>query len=282
MNEKKQIYIVKANGDKELFDEKKLEASMKRAGADFKIITEIIRVIKSELKDGMTTAEIYRQAFRLLNVGAATPAIKYSLRKAVMELGPQGFAFEDFVGAIFKALGFKVRLRQTIGGLCVQHEVDILAENEEKFLIGEIKFHNRQGIKSDLKVVLYVKERFDDISKGEFYGNINKSLKIEKWLITNTKFTTNGIQYAECHPDLHLMSWNYPKRGNLQELITESGLYPLTTLKTLSSKDKQIFLKNNIVLCRDILKGGERLFNLLGISLDKLEGTIKEINKLLN
>ena len=95
-------------------------------------------------------------------------------------------------------------------------------------------------------------------------------------------FTTNGIQYAECHPDLHLMSWNYPKRGNLQELITESGLYPLTTLKTLSSKDKQIFLKNNIVLCRDILKGGERLFNLLGISLDKLEGTIKEINKLLN
>ncbi len=38
----KEIYIVKANGDRELFDPLKLETSLKKAGADPKTISTIV------------------------------------------------------------------------------------------------------------------------------------------------------------------------------------------------------------------------------------------------
>ena len=277
----KEIYIVKANGEKELFDSLKLENSLRRAGANQKTISRIVAKIQSNLKDGMKTSEIYIEAFRLLNEYDIVQASKFSLKKAVMNLGPQGFIFEDFIGAIFKKLGYKVLLRRKIRGLCVSHEVDIIAENDEKFVLGEIKFHNRQGIKSDIKVILYMKERFDDIAKGEFYRNIDKNLKIENWLITNTKFSSQAVKYAECNPDLNLMSWDYPPENNLHELIGETGLFPITVLKSLSSNDKKKFLSENILLCRDLLDGGELLLDRIGISAEKTEGILAEIKELL-
>ncbi|MCK4918696.1 MAG: hypothetical protein KAS02_02845 [Candidatus Pacebacteria bacterium] len=278
----KEIYIIKANGDKELFDPSKLEDSLRRAGADKQAISQIVTEIKlSFTKDVITASEIYRDAFRLLGKSDIVSASKYSLRRAVMNLGPQGFTFEDFMGAIFKKLGYKVLLRKNIKGLCVSHEMDLIAQNDEKFIMSEIKFHNKQGIKSDIKVVLYIKERFDDIAKGEFYRNIDKNLKIENWLITNTKFTTQAITYAECNPDLNLMSWNYPTEINLQKLIEEAKLFPLTILKSLSSNDKKKFLSKNVVLCRDLLEGGDILFDRVGISAEKAKGVLFEINELL-
>jgi hypothetical protein len=172
-------------------------------------------------------------------------------------------------------------LRQTIKGLCVSHEIDVIAQNDKDFLMAEVKFHNRKGMKSDLKVVLYVKERFDDIAKSEFWQNINKDLEKGFWLITNTKFTTKAIQYAECSPGLRLMGWNYPEGASLNEFIDNAKLYPLTCLESLSKHDKKLFLKKNIVLCRELQQGGERLFNLVGITTEKREVVLKEIENLL-
>lgn len=281
MNKDSGIYIIKANGEKELFDIRKLENSLRKAGASARARMAITNKIFDELKDGMSTVEIYRYAFRLLDRFERVPATKYSLRHAVMELGPTGFPFEDFIGAVFRALDFNVRLRQMIKGLCVSHEIDIIAQSEKKIIIGEIKFHNKQGIKSDLKATLYIKEKFDDIEKGEFYQNIAKNLKKEKWLITNTKFTTKATEYGRCCSDLLLVSWNYPENGNLYQLIEATGLYPLTCLKTLSRNDKKLFLDKKIVLCRELLQGGERLFNLVEISAQKTEDVLREINNLL-
>ena len=277
----KQIYIIKANGEKELFDNSKLKNSLRKAGAGAPVVAAIVNKIENELKDGMETIEIYRRAFDLLDKFEGGTATQYSLRRAVMELGPTGFPFENFIGAIFRARGFNTILRQTIKGLCVSYEIDLMAQNDEKFILGEVKFHNRRGIKSDLKVVLYVKERFDDIEKGEFYRNIDRNLKKEKWLITNTKFTAKAINYVQCCAGLILVSWNYPENGNLYQLIEDAGLYPLTCLRTLSHNDKKLFLNRNIVLCRELLQGGERLFNLAGISAEKRENALEEISNLI-
>lgn len=277
----KEFYIIKANGEKEIFAPSKLENSLKRSGADKKSIDKVLTKITNKLKDGMKTSDIYVDAFNILKSEDKTKASKFSLKKAVAGLGPQGFVFEDFIGAIFRKLGYKILLRQHIQGLCVSHEVDLIAQNEEKFIMSEIKFHNRQGIKSDLKVILYVKERFDDIAKGEFYRNIDKGLKIENWLITNTKFTSQTILYAECNPDINLMSWNYPSNFNLYQLIEKSGLYPITVLVTLSGNDKKRFLESGILFCKDLLKGGLLIFDHNNISKEKAEGVLREINKLL-
>ena len=42
-------------------------------------------------------------------------------------------------------------------GHCVEHEVDVMAWNENKLIIAEAKFHNAIGLKSDLKVALMLK-----------------------------------------------------------------------------------------------------------------------------
>lgn len=282
MKKDKPVYIIKASGERELFVSGKLRSSLKKAGASSEAVEEIINVVQTKLVNETTTAEIYREAFRLLKeIEEEIVPIKYSMRKAIMELGPDGFSFEDFIGAIFRAIGYKVQLRQTIRGLCVSHEIDIIAKNDKEILIGEIKFHNKRGAKSDLKVILYVKERFDDLMRGEFWRNIQKDLRRELWLITNTKFTTKAIQYAECYPGLKLMGWNYPEGGSLHEFIEEYKLYPLTCLESLNNYEKKLLLKDKIVLCQELKQGGERLFSLAGIPLEKKEIVLKEVENLL-
>src|SRR3989344_5997204 len=164
----KPTYVFKANGTKELFDVKKLEESLLHSGASPKVTGDVIAHVSSELQDGMTTREIYQHAFEILHKEEKPVAMKYSVRHAIMELGPIGFPFEDFVAEIFRAKGFEAITGQVVKGFCTEHEVDVVAWNDKKLIMVEAKFHNEMGTKSDLKVVLYIKARFDDLRKMKF------------------------------------------------------------------------------------------------------------------
>src|SRR3989344_2287489 len=232
----KQIFITKANGEQEIFNAQKLRDSLNRARANSAIIEKIITHIESEIKEGMSTKEIYRHAFELLEREERPAASRYSLKRAVMELGPTGFAFEKFVAEIFRAKGFETETDVEMLGECVSHEVDVVAWNENKLIIVEAKYHNQIGLKSDLKVVLYIKARFDDLSNTVF--NYGKERKIDEgWLVTNTKFSTQAIHYAECKK-MKLVGWNYPDKGSLQDLIIDTGLHPITSLTSISQNEK--------------------------------------------
>lgn len=50
-----------------------------------------------------------------------------------------------------------------------------------------------------------------------------------------------------------MVGWNYPKKGNLQDIIEELHLHPSTCLTTLSGTHKRGLLTNGVVLCKDIL-----------------------------
>src|SRR3989344_4295584 len=89
----------------------------------------------------MTTKEIYTHAFEILHREEKPVALKYSLRHAIMELGPSGFPFEDFVAEIFRAKGFEAKTGQVVKGFCVEHEIDVVAWNEEKLIMVEAKLH---------------------------------------------------------------------------------------------------------------------------------------------
>lgn len=215
-----QITILKANGERELFDPEKLRASLARSGATERAVEDVLSHILSELRDHMTTGEIYKHAFAVLQKISWPVARSYSLRRAVMDLGPSGFPFEDFVAEILRAKGFQCETRQTVLGGCVSHEVDVIAFNEKKLIMVEAKFHNELGTKSDLKVVLYVKARFDDLRENVFnYGGFDRPLT-DGWLITNTKFSSTAIHYGLCK-NLTMIGWNYPEQGNLQDMIEE-------------------------------------------------------------
>ncbi|MGB3921944.1 MAG: ATP cone domain-containing protein [Minisyncoccia bacterium] len=263
----KQIIILKANGEREAFDPEKLRASLLNAGASDEIVTSVLSHVMPELHDGMTTSQIYQHAFSLLANTSKPIARSYSLRRAIMDLGPSGFPFEDFIAEILKAKGFECKTRQTVLGGCVPHEVDVVAYNAKKLIMVEAKFHNELGTKSDLKVVLYIKARFDDLKDNVYnYGGTNRKIT-DSWLVTNTKFSSTAVHYGVC-TNLTMIGWNYPEKGNLQDMVEAEGLHPITCLTSLSPSDKKTLLEARVVLCSEIKKNPDLLKNFLGKDFD--------------
>lgn len=272
------ILIVKSTGEQEAFNPAKLASSLLKAGAGESQANQILTHMQNELVDGMTTNEIYRHAFELLRADAKPVAARYSMKRAISELGPNGFPFEKFIAEIFKAHGYQAVTDQIVEGDCVEHEIDVVAWKGDELVMVEAKFHNEYGLKSDLKVALYVKARYDDLKDKTFeYGG--KRRKITQFqLFTNTKFTDHAVRYAECK-GLSLVGWNHPRKGNLEDLVQETGLHPLTSLTTLSQTEKRTLLDAGLVLCKDVASRRETLGDF-GIDKPKQKAVLEEIEHL--
>jgi Holliday junction resolvase len=268
------ITITKASGVRVPFSPHKLEHSLKRAGASDTIIQAIVQKISSSLFEGITTKEIYRIAFNLLKSKAAVTAAKYKLKQAIMELGPSGFPFERYFAEILKYQGFNTKVGEIVKGHCVNHEIDVIAEKDEKHFMIECKFHHQSGYACDVKIPLYIQSRFKDVEHSwiKLPGHNHKFH--QGWVVTNTKFTTDAIQYGSCI-GLHLVGWDFPKKDSLREQIDKSGLYPVTCLTTLTGEEKSKLLALNVVLCKEI--GANRALLLkIGITPGRAEHILKE------
>ncbi len=242
------VLITKADGERELFKPEKLEQSLEHAGASSTMRAQIVSHVMRELHDSMMTEEIYRHAFELLRQGESTPvAARYSMKRAVFALGPSGFPFELFFAEVLRAHGWSTRTDIMLQGRCAAHEVDVLAEKQGKRVGIEAKFHNDPGGKTDIKDALYVHARYQDLSRAPDLA----SKVDEGWLVTNTHFTRNAINFGRC-ANLTMVAWDYPKGGGLQHLIEEGKVHPLTALTTLSESEKRRMLDKKVVLCKSI------------------------------
>jgi hypothetical protein len=275
LEESSNVSIVKTSGEREEFSEYKLRKSLKKAKASSRIMDEIVELIKSQLCEGMTTKEIYEKAFEMLRAKEGGHAARYKLKNAIMELGPTGYPFEKFVAELLERKGYKTEVGVFVEGFCVTHEVDVLAKQNSRNIYIECKYHNRPGIKSDVKITLYVQARYEDILKKIADKNEEEH---EIWLVTNTTPTQDAIQYAECM-NLKTIAWSYPDKDNLQNMIEESGLHPITCLSTLSSKQKQRLLEEGIVICSDLLKN-KSVLKRIGVTEEYLPIVMDEVSKL--
>ena len=273
------VFIVKETGEREQFVPAKLRDSLLRAKASESVADRIVDHIKTELKDGMSTKYIYKHAFDMLERESKPAAVRYSMRKAILDLGPTGFPFENFVSQIFIAKGYEVKTDVIVTGECVEHEVDVVAWNENKLIFVEAKFHNEDNLKSDLKVVLYIKARFDDLSSMTFKFGDEKPRKLTQgWLVTNTKFSTQAISYAMCK-NIPLVGWNYPVKGNLQDLIEDAGLHPITCLSTISGLEKRSLISLGVILCKQALENPD-IVQQSGIHKEKIKAMMEEIREI--
>jgi len=254
MNEKKltdPILITKASGEQVPFAPEKLKHSLRRSGANQEVIKKIEAKIQHLLYPGISTKEIYRMAFSLLKKSSRHTAAKYKLKKAIMELGPSGFPFEKYVSEILKYEGYKVLVGQIVQGHCVQHEVDVIAQKDEKHFMIECKFHGDQGRKCDVKIPLYIQSRFLDVEKT-WQQHLQHTNKFHQgWVVTNTRFTADALRFGTC-AGLYLLSWNFPSKNSLKERIDSSGLHPLTSLTTLTKGEKKALLERGFVLCKEL------------------------------
>lgn len=258
---KSQILITKASGDQVVFDPGKLRRSLRRAGAGRERSDAIVRAISKDLQEGSTTKQIYHLAHKMLRKEAKFTAARYSLKQALLELGPSGFPFEQFVAKLLEAQGLRVQTGLLREGKCVTHEVDILAADNQRVLLAECKFHNRQSLVCDVKVPLYIHSRFNDLLAGYFNAPEWKSFTLESWIFTNTRFTDDALAYGRC-AGLHLISWDTPFDFGLRDWVDRTGLHPLTCLTTLTHREKNALLEHQIVLARDLVAQPELLSRL--------------------
>lgn len=254
--------VTKTNSEKEPFEQNKLLRSLENCGATPEASEEVLKTLSQKLSGNIHSTEIFQHAYEILRHFNPSVAARYNLKQSVLLLGPTGFPFEDFISEIFKAEEYQVQVGIIVSGLCVSHEVDIVATKGNKRIICECKFHNQPMFKSDIKVALYVHARFNDIRNRAQADPANKHMEYEPWIITNTEFTQDAIIYCQCN-NINALSWNYPKGEGLLSLIEAYKLYPITCLSTLNFSQKQFCINKGAILCKNLLHRNDILSHLI-------------------
>lgn len=244
------IEVTKASGEKEEYSREKFCLSLERSGASKDVVDKLCKKVEEKLHPGIKTEELYREAHRYLLKADLPAGARYSLKAAIMELGPAGFLFEQYLAAILRQYGYDTRTDQILQGACVSHEIDIIAQQGNAHFFVEAKYHNVRGVKTDVTVVMYSFARFLDIKETEEKKE-NVPFSHQAWIITNTKFTTKAISYGACK-GLKMTGWHYPAKESLESLIEEKMLYPVTVIPSLDRFGREQFAKAGVMFAKDV------------------------------
>jgi Holliday junction resolvase len=174
-------------------------------------------------------------------------------------LGPTGYPFERFIARVLDADGYETRVDQIVPGRCVEHEVDVVAKKDNTCYMIECKFHHTPSTLSNVKTALYVQARFVDIREAGIMCTSKKNMDHKGMLVTNTRFSGQAIQYAECI-GLNVLAWKYPQGRSLEQLIDQHRTYPVTVIPAVTRTNVGALLKNDIVLARDVHQMSEDAF----------------------
>lgn len=270
IKEPKQIIMVtKASGEEEPFSIEKLERSLRNAGASEATLKKIVDDIYQWLFHGVTTKKIYSRAFSLLRNQSDSAGLRYKLKQAILELGPTGYPFETLIGELFYKQGYRTEVGIVVDGNCVTHEMDVIATKQSVQHLVECKYSKHQGKQVSVQVPLYVRSRVNDIVKKRRSEAVYKGIDFTGWVVTNTRFSDDSLQYGKCC-GLKLLGWDYPYGKSLKVLIEKYKIYPITILTNLTKNHKQILIEQGIVCCN-------QLADHMG-ELSKLKLTTRRIN----
>lgn len=272
--------VIKATGEREKFKLNKLKRSLSNAGAEPHVIKMVIEYLDENgfFKDGTTTQKIYKEAYRLIKTKSKRVASRYKLKESLLELGPSGYPFEVLISEMFKQLGYKTQVGNVIQGKCVSHEIDVIAQDQDEVLIMECKFHNRQGHHCNVTIPLYVQARFQDVAEESKKHPDLGSKDHVGYVVTNTRFTSDAIQYAKCM-GLKLLSWDHPEKQGLKTMMEEAQIHPITVLSSLTKKEKKLMLDKNIVHCQQLLDN-EGVLKELSFNHSKITKVLDESEEL--
>jgi len=272
------IFIKKYSGELEQFSFEKLKKSLQKSGTSSNDINSIIETITPQLYNGITSKEVYKKAFRLLKKSSRIYASKYSLKRAIFDLGPTGYPFERLIGALLKQKGYKTEISVILQGECITHEIDVLAEKDGNVYTVECKFHSNIKTVSNVIIPLYINSRFLDVQK-KWNANPNKKTFLKQgWLVTNTRFTKDAINYGKC-AGLILLSWNYPKNNGISNNIDQYSLYPITTLTSLTKREKKLLIEHDVILIKELLEAS-LILKKLGFLDTKIRKALSEAQDL--
>jgi hypothetical protein len=273
------IFVTKADGARQPFDREKVIGTCLKMGATREIAESIAREIEAGAGDGIKTKKIIKMIHKQL--GKYNPTVKnqIDLREALSLMEPKP-DFERFVQTLLGEHGYEVTPNQIVKGKCVEHEIDAVASKDGKNCIVEVKHHYNQHTLTNLDVSRISRAVFEDLTEGFELGTNN--LRIDKALIVcNTKFSNEARRYAKCR-GIDCIGWSYPPKRDLQTLIEEKKLYPVTCIKGLDARTRQKLSLAGIILLRQLIeKDPQELRKETGIGKEILEQTIKKARVIL-
>ena len=273
--------IIKSDGNIEKIDPEKIINSLVKSGSTRQQAEKAFDNIKAKIHDGITTEEIHKIAHDFLESLEHKLAIRYSLKRAIMNLGPQGFVFERYIARILSEYGYSTEVGVIMKGCCVEHEVDVIAKKDNLVFLLECKYHNHRGTYSDIKTALYVHARFVDIEKA-YRKQPGEKDHYQGWLVTNTKATQDAVKYASC-VKMKIMAWQYPEDRNLQYYIENKKLYPISILPSINKNHQEKLFESGIILIQELIAmDAEEIMKQLSIDCTKTAEILNEIELLIN
>lgn len=274
------LNLTKYTGELVPFEENKLRDSLIKSGASEHEAAQVMSQVKPLIYEGMSTQHLYKLAYRHMKKLADSLAARYSLKQALMELGPAGYYFEKWIASFFQNFGFQTLTGQLIPGMAVRHEADVIARKGSDTFWIECKFRNTPDAKISVTTPMYLLSRIKDISVKEYklFGELTKFTK--GWLVTNVNLTSDSILFGEYY-GIEMLSWDYPKGRSIKNLVDQKGLYPITCLTTLTQKEKEALLSMNCIMVKD-LREDTQFLDRLHLTPRKRHTVYREICDLID
>jgi hypothetical protein len=249
-------------------------------GATQTAAESIAEEIETRIYDGIETKKILQMIFRSLR--KHKPVIKHQidLRKALSLLNPAP-DFERFIQLLLSEHGYEVTPNQIMKGRCVEHEVDAVARKNGKTCIVEVKHHYKYHTPTSLDVSRISRAVFEDVTEAYELGLNN--LKIDyAMIICNTKLSEHAKRYADCRGIRHI-SWSSPPNHDLQIMIQEKKLYPITLLKGLNAETRNKLATNGIILLKQLTEKTPKALRMqTGVSKEKLGSIVDKARTILS
>jgi len=249
-------------------------------GATRAVAESIAEEIETRIYDGIETKKILQMIFKRLRKHKPVIRHQIDLRKALSLLNPAP-DFEHFIQLLLSEHNYEVTPNQIVKGRCVEHEVDAIARKNGKTCIVEVKHHHKYHTPTSLDVSRISRAVFEDVTEGYELGLNN--LKIDYALIVcNTKLSEQAKRYADCRGIRHI-GWSSPPTHDLQTMIEEKKLYPITFLKGLNAKTRNKLLHNGVILLKQLTeKTPKELRRQTGISKEKLGSIVNKTRTILS
>ncbi|MFV0196488.1 YraN family protein [Empedobacter falsenii] len=273
------MLVKKNSGELVPYNPKALKRSLTKSGAKKEEVEEVFELVSNDLYDGMYTKDLYRIAFSHLKKYRSSYAARYSLKRALRDLGPEGYYFEQWIGKVLEAAGYQSLHSEIVQGNAVTHEIDVVACKGEYLLFCECKFRNDEDAKISVTTPMYFLSRIKDV-QDHTYHFFGKDLKPTKgFLVTNAYLTTDSIDFANYY-GIGLISWDYPETNSIKYLVDNAALYPITCLTTLTPEQEKILLSKECILVKDLQQNSAYL-DVLNLSQEQRNDVLEEANELL-
>jgi hypothetical protein len=271
--------IIKSHGVAVEFDPNKVRGTLERAGAQPETVEKVLASVRRKARDGMTTRELFKIIRAELRRFERHTAQRYNLRKGLLRLGPAGFRFEQYVAAVLTAYQYKTRIpSHDLAGMCVDHEIDVMASRQDKTVMIEAKFRNRFGDTVTLKDTMATWSRFGDLVDGAKAGKCPRFDEV--WIVTNGRFSDRALQFGVCK-GMHMVGWG-PEEHSFARLVDHAYLYPITVIDYLRSYDIERFSKHGIMLCSEVAKADpNRLADRLELEPSRMDRLISDCQKII-